>query len=100
MTLYQKIYNWFWNYIDPVEVDDIDHNPKTAFELLKLIRSKYSLPQRQGMKGVVPSNTEITNWLKQGAVVINGVTPQPNDPIEFPITELVFFPKGNRVTLR
>ena len=43
-----------------------------------------------------PSNSEIYRWLKQGSVLVNGTTPKPNDSIEFPIKELVFFPKGKR----
>lgn len=97
MTLYQRLYNVFWNYFDPIE--PVEPTVRTAFDLLLMLRTKYTLPMRHGMKGSVPSNTEVRNWLKQGAVLINGFTPQPNDPVSFPITQLVFFPNGNRVTL-
>ncbi len=45
-----------------------------------------------------PSNSELVRWLNDGAVVINGIKPKPNDFIEYPIKELVFFPNGKRRT--
>jgi len=58
------------------------------------------LPQsREGKKVGLPSRSEIRRWLKKGSVIINGERPQPSDEIEFPIRELIFFPKGNRVTV-
>ena len=47
-----------------------------------------------------PSNAELNRWLQNKSVVINGKSPQPLDEIEYPITELVFFPKSeHRVTI-
>jgi len=43
-----------------------------------------------------PSRSEVKRWLKKSSVVINGQKPEPTDEIEFPITELVFFPKSKR----
>jgi hypothetical protein len=68
----------------------------TAHEYLK---SLPHLPYRQGMKGTHPSNGELFRWLDSGSVIINGKKPKPNDEIDFPITELVFFPSGDRVTM-
>ena len=45
-----------------------------------------------------PSNSELFRWLRDGAIIINGQTPKPYEEITFPITELVFFPKGKRRT--
>ena len=45
-----------------------------------------------------PSNSEIYRWLKSGSVIINGERPQPNDEIELPVNELVFFPSAKRKT--
>ena len=65
----------------------------TALEFIKsLPHLPYSVEHTQGR----PSNSEIFRWLTKGSVVINGKTPQPKEEIEFPITELVFFPKGIR----
>jgi len=44
------------------------------------------------------SNSEIKRWLQNKAVVINGERPNWNDEVEFPVWELVLFPKGNRRT--
>jgi len=49
---------------------------------------------REGSKRGAPSNSELWRWLEKGSVIINGVTPKPKEEIEFPITKLVFFPKG------
>jgi len=43
-----------------------------------------------------PSNGELRRWLRNQAVIINGLTPQPLDDVSLPITELIFFPKGKR----
>lgn len=42
------------------------------------------------------TNSEIRRWLKSKAIVINGETPDWNDEIVFPVTQLVFFPKSAR----
>lgn len=41
-----------------------------------------------------PSKSEIKRWLNQSSVVINGAKPKTEDDVEFPIIELVFFPKS------
>lgn len=45
-----------------------------------------------------PSNSELRRWLKDKAVLINGVYPNAGDEIAYPIKELIFFPKGKRRT--
>ncbi len=42
-----------------------------------------------------PSKSEVKRWLNQSSVLINGKKPKAEEEIEFPITELVFFPKSN-----
>ena len=54
--------------------------------------------QFNGKQAVVASNSEKRRWLQNRSVVINGVKPNWNDEICFPVTELVFFPKSNRRT--
>lgn len=44
------------------------------------------------------TNSEKRRWLQNKAVIINGERPGPDDSITYPITELVFFPKGKRKT--
>lgn len=46
-----------------------------------------------------PTNSELRRWLDQGSVQINGVRSKNwRDPMEFPCTSLVFFPKAKRRT--
>lgn len=45
-----------------------------------------------------PSGSELRRWLDQGAVIINGKTPKAAEEVEFPIEQLVFFPKAKRRT--
>jgi preprotein translocase subunit Sss1 len=47
------------------------------------------------------SNSEMRRWLKSKSVLINGRTPDWDEIVEFPVTELVLFPrsKKNRCTL-
>jgi hypothetical protein len=46
-----------------------------------------------------PSNAELKRWCKDRVVVLNGerIT-DPEELVGFPITSLVFFPKGKRKT--
>jgi hypothetical protein len=67
----------------------------TAYEYLKRFDH---LPMSIERPCTIPTNSEIRRWLKQSAVIINGKRPKPSDEIEFPITELVYFPKGKRKT--
>lgn len=53
------------------------------------------VPQSQeGEKVGPPSNGELRRWLNNGSVLINGVKPKPSDRIEYPVTQLVYFPKN------
>lgn len=51
--------------------------------------------QHNGMQPVIASNSERRRWLQNKAVIINGERPNWDDEIEFPITQLVFFPKSS-----
>lgn len=75
----------------------------SAYDLLIHWRDKGShLPYNvatAGHKGV-PSNADIRRFLEnRGGILINGEKPGPKDMVTFPITQLVYFPKGNRVTV-
>lgn len=52
--------------------------------------------QFNGERAVKASNSERRRWLQNKSVIINGVKPNWDDQIEFPVTELIFFPKSNR----
>ena len=48
------------------------------------------------------SNSDVRRWIQSGAVLINGVRSRTiDDVVEFPVTELVWFPNGkNRTSVR
>ncbi len=52
---------------------------------------------REQLKILVDSG-EIKRWLQNSAVIINGSRPKPEDVVDFPVTELIFFPNGQRRT--
>jgi hypothetical protein len=46
----------------------------------------------------IATNSEVRRWFKNKAIRINGASPNWNDNIKLPVTELVFFPNGKRKT--
>jgi len=82
------------------EIKDGVYHPLRSTPSIKAIDYIKGLPKAwlpRGMRGD-PSNTEIYNWLENRAIVINGKRPEPNEYVEYPIKELVFFPSGGRKT--
>jgi len=65
----------------------------TAYEFLLLFKW---LPMSTERPCTRPSHSEIKRWLKKRSVIINGLTPLPNDLIEMPVVQLIFFPKSKR----
>ena len=65
---------------------------------LAVIKHIGVVPMSIEVKNEMPSGSELRRWFANKAVVINGTTPKATDEIEFPITQLVFFPKGKRKT--
>jgi hypothetical protein len=55
------------------------------------------------LKGNLPvrmSNNECRRLLMNRSVLINGIKPLPDDEVEFPIWQLIFFPGSkNRTTI-
>ena len=70
----------------------------TAHQFLKQLRDEWKCVPSVS-RTYPSSNSELSRMLEQGAVVINGERPKPQDELEFPITEMYFFPRGKRVTL-
>jgi len=68
----------------------------TAFEYLKFCGLFFPLPMSVERSCAKPTHSEVKRWLKMRAVYINGQAPNVNDEITFPVTELIFFPKGRR----
>lgn len=74
-------------------IDMVTVKPVTALEFI--IDMRPAIPQSQeGEKVGPPSNGEIRRWLQNGAVQINGKKPKSGDIVEFPVQELIFFPKN------
>jgi hypothetical protein len=64
----------------------------TAFEYLKYLKANGIMPgSKEGSMLGLPSNSEMRRWLAKGSVLINSMKPQPNDEVEFPIAQLIFF---------
>lgn len=64
----------------------------TAFDFVK---SFPHLPcDWNGNLPIKPSNSCIRRWLDSGAILINGVKPKSKDLIEFPVWQMIFFPKN------
>ena len=59
-----------------------------------LLENRSWLPSSEN-RGAEPSISEINRMLNQGAITLNGRKPNPEDKMEFPIWELVFF-KGSK----
>lgn len=53
---------------------------------------------REGRLVGKPSNSELRRWLKNKSVRINQVFPRAEDFVEWPITDLVFFPGAKSQT--
>ena len=76
----------------------------TALEYLKNLRDTDNWiqlptdPSGKKINGKV-SNSSLRRWLNEGGVSINKTRPKATDQIVFPVESLIFFPKGNRVTM-
>ena len=74
-----------------------------AIEYLKKLRDDDNWihlpldPSGKTIDGKV-SNSSLRRWLDSKGVCINKEYPKANDRISFPVTSLVFFPKGKRKT--
>ena len=71
--------------------------PKALEYLKGLPRNWLPRNTERGIKE--PSNSVLWRWLNNSSVIINGSKPKPNEEISFPIIQLIFFPKGRRVTI-
>ncbi len=65
---------------------------------LEVIESIGVIPMSVEKPCTRPTRSEIRRWIAQKSVVINGVTVDTKSVVEYPITQLVFFPKGKRKT--
>jgi hypothetical protein len=66
----------------------------TALEFLISMRSTLPMSKEAGKEPKIASNSEIRRWLRDSAVVLNGIKVKADDNVRFPITSLIFFPKS------
>lgn len=66
---------------------------RTAFDTIKYLGV---IPTSNENAPNPPSNSELRRWLDQKAVIINGKTPSSKEMVQWPITQLVFFPKSEK----
>lgn len=78
----------------------------TAWEFMLSLRPALPMSKERGGKDqegrcLPASNGEVKRWLLNKAVVIDGKHLQPQDEVDFPVTQLVIFPKSevNRCTI-
>lgn len=65
--------------------------------LIHMRDNSHCSPQsKEGTKVGKPSNGELRRWLICKAVKINNRFPAWNEEIEFPIFELIYFPKNQK----
>ena len=84
------------------EIKDGVYIPRNCTQSIKAIDYLKSLPRSLLPESLIHkaglSNSEVYRLLKNRSVIINGKKPQPNEYVEYPVTELVFFPSGKRKT--
>ena len=80
--------------------DEVDnHKSDDLLSYMIWLTEFMGLHSKENKKTV--SNSEVRRWIKNGSILINGKRPTSIDwKIDFPITQLVLFPKGkSRCTL-
>lgn len=59
--------------------------------------AQFPLFSRERM--AMASKSELRRWFDAGNVWINAERVEWNEPMDFPLTSVVLFPNGNRITL-
>lgn len=70
----------------------------TAFSYLAEIPRTWLPMVMNGDMPKLMSNSDLRRLLDSGGILINGKKPKSVETVEFPVTELVFFPKSRRRT--
>jgi len=70
----------------------------TAYNFLRDLHSTCSFQTREGKKYGRASYSELRRWIVNKALIVNGETVEPDEPLDFPIFSVVLFPKHS-VTL-
>lgn len=71
----------------------------TNFGLLCELHEICNFQTREGKKVGLASKSELRRWFGNKAVEINGKRVEANAKVEYPISEMILFPKSGRVTL-
>jgi|GEM_PF-5818197 len=78
------------------EIDRIiREDPDCAFRVLWELQV---FPWSTRSNSTTPSKRELRQWLDDGAVRINSKFPKAHEYVEFPISDLVYFPGAKRQT--
>jgi len=69
----------------------------TAWDYLKDLSSvcKFHSKERTGLA----TNSELKRWLQQQSVQLNGRRIKFDEEVDFPVKELILFPKKRRTTI-
>ena len=71
---------------------------ETVFSFLSSLPRSWLPMTMNGNSPERISNSGLRRLLESGGVIFNGKALQPNDSFDFPVTELIFFPKSERRT--
>lgn len=63
-----------------------------------LISLRPAIPMSVERPGAAMSNGELRRHISQGGVLVNGERITADEPIDFPVFSLIFFPKAARRT--
>lgn len=69
-----------------------------ALEFLIWLRDEmFCMPRsKEGDCIGLPSNGELRRWMDKGSIRVNGETLRKDVTVQWPVTDLVFFPKNDR----
>jgi hypothetical protein len=82
-----------------VGLDDVLVAGVTSLSFLRWMRDEKRVPwPTQAGATYPPSTSELVRWLRSGSVVVDGRTLGERDEVEFPMREVVFFPRSRRKT--
>lgn len=80
------------------KVKEVDHSVCYSAHYVLWNHIPHLPMELNGNLPVKMSKSSLRRLLDSGGVRLNGVYPKADDEIDFPITELVFFPNGKRKT--
>ena len=76
----------------------MDTEPITAWKYLIELNKVCHFHSRERL-GTKVSNSELKRWLQNQAVQLNGRRIKWNEDVDFPVEQLILFPKKGRITI-